>query len=233
RSFFAASAVTDNLLFAHVRSYRLIHDIYKKNGFGLPFISVAKNMQAFEPCRDIFKDKLAAYLRSRSFNFRFIERARRRKALDFIGINYYSRSLVEVGKWSIDSLINDTCQKGHKPLKKNSLGWDIYPEGLYKLLLRLKKFRLPVFILENGFCGQDDALRWEYIKKHLENIHLAISGGVNIIGYLYWSLMDNFEWDKGFGHRFGLVRVDYLDQKRAPRESAGKFAAVCLRGQLE
>lgn len=152
--------------------------------------------------------------------------------MDFIGVNYYSRQLVEVKKWGIGNLAMDVCKNNHHPVKKNSLGWDIYPEGLYEVLLKLKKYRLPIIITENGICTSDDNLRWEYIYAHLKNICLAMEEGVNVKGYLYWSLMDNFEWDKGFKPRFGLIEVDYNTYERKVRESAGKFAYVCKTGAL-
>ena len=157
----------------------------------------------------------------------------RAKALDYIGINYYSRSLVETRGWDIRSMAVDTCNEGHSTLKKNSLGWDIYPEGLYSLLLKFKKYNLPILITENGICTEDDKVRWDYIYEHLANIHRACDKGVRILGYLYWSLLDNYEWDKGFGPRFGLIEVDYNDYKRTIRESARRFAQVCKTGILE
>ena len=153
--------------------------------------------------------------------------------MDFIGVNYYARQLVEVEKWRIANLTMDVCKNNHHPVKKNSLGWDIYPEGLYGLLLKLKIYSLPVIIAENGICTLDDNLRWEYISTHLKNIHLAMEKGVLVRGYLYWSLMDNFEWDKGFGPRFGLIDIDYNTYKRTVRESAIKFGQVCKTGILE
>ncbi|MCX5715000.1 MAG: family 1 glycosylhydrolase, partial [Candidatus Omnitrophica bacterium] len=149
------------------------------------------------------------------------------------GVNYYSRQLVELKGWGVGNLVWDVCENGHHPLKKNSLGWDIYPEGIYDVLLRLNKYRLPVIITENGICTADDGLRWEYISAHLRNIHRAIEGGVRVAGYLYWSLLDNFEWDKGFSPRFGLVDIDYNNYKRTVRESARRFGQVCKTGVLE
>jgi beta-glucosidase len=113
------------------------------------------------------------------------------------------------------------------------LGWDIYPEGLHNLLLQLKKYEVPVMITENGICTADDDLRWEFLQAHLKNIHLAMEKGAKVKGYLYWSLLDNFEWDKGFGPRFGLIDVDYSTFKRTVRESARKFGRVCKTGILE
>jgi beta-glucosidase len=127
----------------------------------------------------------------------------------------------------------ETCKNNHHPLKKNSLGWDIYPEGLSTVILDLKKYKLPVIIAENGICTEDDKERWEFIQSHLKNVHLALSHGVDVRGYLYWSLMDNFEWAHGFGPRFGLIDVNYQTYQRTVRESARKFAKVCQTGVLE
>ena len=81
-------------------------------------------------------------------------------------------------------------------------------------------------ITENGICTQDDDLRWDYIREHLLQMHKAMQEGVKVIGYIYWSLIDNFEWDKGFTPRFGLVHVDYRSQQRIIRQSARKLAEV-------
>jgi len=99
-------------------------------------------------------------------------------------------------------------------------------------LLSLKKYNLPVFILENGICTDNDQLRWDYIAEHIESVNKAIASGVKVMGYVYWSLLDNYEWDKGFAPRFGLVEVNYDTYKRTVRESARKFATVCKTGKL-
>lgn len=233
KSFFKANQVVKNLIDSHIRAYRLIHNIYHKRKLPSPYVSIAKNLQVFEPCGLTLKNKLATYLRDRYFNFNFIERLIRYKSLDFIGINYYTRSLVEPQGWGLRHLALDVCKKNHSRLKKNSLGWDIYPEGLYILLLRLKDYNLPIFILENGISTEDDNLRWDFIYQHLKNIHLAMERGVKVLGYIYWSLIDNFEWDKGFGVRFGLIEVDYHTFKRTIRESARKFSEVCKTGIIK
>lgn len=232
KSFLKARCATENLVSSHIKAYRLIHDLYKKKNLAPPAVSIAKNLQAFEACIPTLKNKFAVYLRERGFNFDFLERLIRHKSLDFIGVNYYTRSLVEAKSWGMRSLLLDTCKKGHSRLAKNTLGWDIYPEGLYGLLLKLKRFNLPVFILENGICTEEDAQRWDFIREHLLSLHRAMQDGVRVWGYLYWSLMDNFEWDKGFAPRFGLVEVDYRTQNRIVRESARKFAEVCKNGIL-
>jgi beta-glucosidase len=172
-------------------------------------------------------------MRKQLYNLAIFDHLARYKALDFIGVNYYSRNLVDVHSWWIGNLLMETCKDNHHPLKKNSLGWDIYPEGLAQVLLDLKKYNLPVIISENGICTSDDQERWEFIQSHLKSVHLAMSQGVNVTGYLYWSLMDNFEWAQGFTPRFGLIDIDYKTQQRTVRESAQKFSQVCQTGILE
>jgi beta-glucosidase len=226
RSLLKTVKVTLNLAETHIKAYRIIHRIYRQQALSRPMVSIAANLQAFEICRANFRNKLAAYLRNKLYNFYFIEKVLRKKTLDYIGVNYYSRNLVDVKSWKLADLLAQTCQDNHFPLPKNSLGWDIYPQGLYKLLLRLKRYGLAVLITENGICTDNDDLRWDYIRQHLEQLHRALAEGIEIWGYIYWSLIDNFEWDKGFTPCFGLVGVDYRNFKRTVRESAVKLAAV-------
>mgnify|MGYP001563732250 CR=1 FL=1 len=232
KSLLKARGVLNNLASAHINAYRLIHKIYSESQHPGPSVGISQFTQAFAPCTAKSRDRFAAYLRDKWFNFGFIDAISRQNTLDFIGLNYYSRQLVEVKKWGLGNLVRDVCENNHHPVRKNSLGWDIYPRGLYEMLLKLKKYGLPVIITENGICTQDDGLRWEYIHSHLKNCHLAIEKGVSIKGYFYWSLLDNFEWDKGFAPRFGLIGVDYNTYKRTVRESAKKFGEVCKMGVL-
>ncbi|MDD5464844.1 MAG: glycoside hydrolase family 1 protein [Candidatus Omnitrophica bacterium] len=231
-SLFKTAKVTFNMAGAHIKAYRIIHKIYQEKSLEKPMVSIAANLQAFEICQPTLKNKLALYLRHKLYNLYFIEKLLRKKSLDFIGINYYGRNLADVRSWKIRSLLLDTCSYNHHPLRKNSLGWDIYPQGLCKLLMSLKRYNLPIMITENGICTEDDDLRWDYIREHLEQIHQAMERGVEVLGYIYWSLIDNFEWDKGFSPRFGLVQVDYQNQKRTIRESAKKLARVCQSGEI-
>ena len=92
---------------------------------------------------------------------------------------------------------------------------------------------MPILITENGICTADDRQRWRYIYGHLESVAKALEQGVKVIGYIYWSLLDNFEWDKGFGPRFGLVEVDYQTFERKIKPSALKFAQACRTSILE
>ncbi len=232
KSFIKAKRVFDNLVRAHGEVFTLIKRAYLKRQLPEPMISIAQNIRAFVPCTATFTNTLAARLRDWAFNHAFIDAVGRARTLDYIGVNYYTRDLVDVRRFSIGNLWFDVCQEGHHAVEKNMLGWDIYPQGLFDLLKRFSKYNLPLFILENGICTDDDDQRWAYISEHLMALHRAMEGGCRVIGYLYWSLLDNFEWDKGFRPRFGLIDVDYTTFARTIRPSARRFAEVCKTGKL-
>ncbi len=232
KSCLKARAVHDHLIAAHIKAYGLINKIYKGQNLPKPFLSISQHMSAMVLCADNFRNRFAARLRDKWHNFEILDKLTRHKTLDFIGLNYYSRHLVNASSWWIGNLLMETGKSNDEPVKKNSLDWDIYPEGLYQVLLKLKRYGLPVIITENGICTSDDNLRWEFLSAHLKNVHRAMQEGVNVTGYLYWSLMDNFEWHKGFGPRFGLIDINYSTYKRTVRESAIKFGQVCKTGIL-
>jgi beta-glucosidase len=238
KSYLEATTVAENLVSAHIKAYRLIHKIYRGLNVSEPSIGIAQNVMAFVPYKQALKNRFTAYLRDKVYNLGFLDRIMwhniiRHKNMDFIGVNYYSRQLVELKNFGIGNLAMDVCSDDRHPCEKNSLGWDIYPKGLYEVLLELKKYSLPIIITENGICTSDDNLRWKYIHAHLKNIHRAIRKGVPVTGYLYWSLIDNFEWDKGFSPRFGLIGIDYNTCKRSVRKSAKSFGQVCKTGVLK
>jgi beta-glucosidase len=233
KSYVKSKKVHDHLLWAHIDCYRRIHQIYKELSLPQPMVSLSHHMPAVVPCSPSLKNRLAAYVRDRLFNFEFLDKVVRQKAMDYIGLNYYSRQLVDLKHWGVGNMVWDICTHNHHPVKKNSLGWDIYPEGLYQVLTKLKRYNLPVVVTENGICTLNDDLRWEFIDVHLKAIHRAMQEGVDVAGYLYWSLLDNFEWAEGYKPRFGLIDMNYQTQERTIRPSARKFAAVCQSGILE
>jgi beta-glucosidase len=140
--------------------------------------------------------------------------------LDFLGINYYTRI------WA-------SCEGRPAPmaLGATDMGWEIHPEGLLELLAGLQREYLlpPLYITENGIACSDavvvggqvqDHDRIDYIRRHLETLAAAREEHIDVRGYFYWSLLDNFEWDSGYAKRFGLVHVDYATQRRTPKASA-------------
>jgi len=141
----------------------------------------------------------------------------------FIGCNYYSRYIISSSKKDIT------------PQKRNDLGWEIYPKGIYYVLKSLKKYNLPIYITENGLADAMDEKRANFIQEHLIMVHRAISDGVDVRGYFHWSLLDNFEFPdvRGFWPRFGLIEIDYKTLKRKPRKSFYEYAKICKSNELE
>jgi beta-glucosidase len=140
--------------------------------------------------------------------------------MDFLGINYYTRSVVSAGgAWRPEA--------SGKPL--TDMGWEVVPEGLTDLLLRLHRDYVlpPLYVMENGAAYRDtlvdgkvhDTARRDYIALHIAAVRRAMDEGVAMAGYMVWSLMDNFEWAAGYAKRFGIVHVDYETLARTPKES--------------
>lgn len=146
--------------------------------------------------------------------------------LDWLGVNYYFRQLVAhdaESPWP-----HTKPAQGH--LATTQMGWEICPEGLRALLVKLKESYvgdLPVMVTENGMAWDDhvrngvvnDPERCAYITDHLAAMHKAIEQGVNLQGFFYWSLLDNYEWAFGYERRFGMVHVDFETLKRTPKAS--------------
>jgi beta-glucosidase len=147
---------------------------------------------------------------------------------DFLGVNYYTRSVVR-DEQAADNLPQTTFPV--PPSHWTDMKWEVYPAGLYNLLNRLHfEYRPPkMYITENGASYGDgpndqgrinDERRLAYLRSHLTAAHRAIQNGVPLVGYFAWSLLDNFEWARGYLQRFGLVWVDYQTQQRLPKDSA-------------
>ena len=155
--------------------------------------------------------------------------------MDFIGLNYYTRDHVCWCGCTLRKLFGELCslKHSHGIKERNSLGWEVYPEGIYECLKQLSRYQLPILVTENGICTDDDTQRWRFIRDHLFHVAKAVREGIPVIGYLYWSLLDNFEWHEGFAPRFGLCEVDYTTQERSIRPSAERFSEICRTGRLE
>jgi beta-glucosidase len=130
-----------------------------------------------------------------------------------------------------------------RPLPVTGMDWEVQPEGLTRLLRRLREEYAapPIYITENGAAyddvvgddgSVDDPGRTAYFDGHLRAVHAAIEAGVDVRGYFAWSLLDNFEWAYGYRQRFGIVHVDYETQQRTPKASARYLADVARTNQL-
>ena len=142
-------------------------------------------------------------------------------ALDFLGINYYSRTVASAdGSW----------RAGGSGLALTDMGWEIFPSGLTEILLRLHRDWSvpPLYVKENGAAFRDelvdgrvrDTERVAYLAAHIAAVGEALAQGVPMAGYMVWSLLDNFEWASGYAKRFGIVHVDYATQRRTLKDSA-------------
>ncbi len=196
------------------RAHKLaVHEIKKIN----PSASVgfSETISYFETYRNSPHNKLlmhlVRWLRNNPFLKDFI------KSSDFIGVQYYFHTRVGL-HWASRYWIQYNENKS-----VNDLGWEIYPEGIYRVLKTLKRYGKPIYITENGVADARDALRAQFIKDHIAEMKRAMDEGVDVRGYFYWSLLDNFEWDKGFWPRFGLVEIDYKTMERKIRPSAHTY----------
>ncbi len=160
--------------------------------------------------------------------------------LDFLGVNYYFRdSVLAIEDTAIMKL------KTRQPAESQytAMGWEVYPEGLYRLLKSLHQEYAPakIYITENGAAFEDrleedqsgpvvhDPDRLKYIRDHLEAASQAIAEDVPLAGYFAWSLMDNFEWAHGYSKRFGIMYTDYPTQRRILKDS-GKWLRQLVQG---
>jgi beta-glucosidase len=157
-----------------------------------------------------------------------------RQPLDYIGVNYYTRSVVksDADAWPLRASPVPQRQHVH-----TETGWEVFPQGLTDTLLWIKDRygNPPLYITENGaafpdpatISGRlDDPLRVDYLRTHLRALREAIARGVDVRGYLAWSLFDNFEWQHGFSKRFGLVHVNYKTLQRTAKASARFYSDV-------
>ena len=176
--------------------------------------------------------------------------------LDFLGVNYYTPTLVSQADGHGSHTSDGHGRSAHSPWpgadavafhqppgETTAMGWAIDPTGLYDLLRCLASDfpRLPLIITENGAAFHDyadpegnvnDPERIAYVRDHLAAVHEAIRDGADVRGYFLWSLLDNFEWAHGYSKRFGAVYVDYPTGTRSPKASARWYAQVARTGVL-
>ncbi|GGO07886.1 GH1 family beta-glucosidase [Saccharibacillus kuerlensis] len=158
--------------------------------------------------------------------------------IDHIGINYYAMS---VNRFDPNGgyLQMEEVDMG---LTKTDIGWPIESRGLYEVIHYLQKYgNIDIYITENGACINDDVVngkvndirRIAYLQQHIAQVHRVIADGINLKGYMAWSLMDNFEWAEGYRMRFGLVHLDYRSLKRTPKESFYWYQNVVKNNWME
>mgnify|MGYP003326956737 CR=1 FL=1 len=149
-----------------------------------------------------------------------------RGAFDYYGLNYYTRWMLRSGA--------PEPHVARPGATLNDLGWEIWPEGLEQALVAAGRFGRPVLITENGVADHLDRRRPAALVGFVEAMHRAIARGVEVRGYLHWSLLDNFEWSEGYNGRFGLYAVDFDDplRPRTRRASAEVLARIARANAL-
>ena len=114
------------------------------------------------------------------------------------------------------------------------MGYEHWPEALEATIRRAWEVTggTPLLVTENGRCGEDDERRIAYVRTALDGVLACLDDGIEVLGYTYWSLLDNFEWTFGYEPRFGLVAVDRTTQQRTPKPSAAWLGAVARANAL-
>ncbi len=226
-----------NILSCHGRVYDIIHSKMPD-----AMVSVAHNMAAFSPWRrwnplDKLLTKIAKYFYNHSLLDAFITGKLLIKfpfkkpievnvpikgKLDFFGVNYYTRIHIRFNpfrKMGVELRHLDLDGYG-----LTDIGWEIHPHGLEKVLRYASKLKVPLIITENGIATHDNEKKIKFMKKHIDVVEKCIKDGLDIKGYFYWSLIDNYEWLQGLDARFGLYKVDFDTLKRKPTNAAAYYS---------
>lgn len=200
--------VLSNLAHAHNRTARLARQMSRRYK-----LSVAKNSNYIYAGDTSRLSVISATVMQYFQDDFFLKRVRR--YCDFLGVNYYFSQRV------YGYMI-------HNPQERISdLGWDMQPADLEYTLERLAaKYGLPIIVTENGVADTSDEKRQWWMTHTISALQRAVAHGVDVRGYLHWSLLDNFEWDKGRWPRFGLVEVDYTTMERTVRPSGRRYGAM-------
>ncbi|MBI3984075.1 glycoside hydrolase family 1 protein [Candidatus Microgenomates bacterium] len=206
-----------------VKAHRLAYSQIKQN-FPEAQVGLAKSVVYFEPVDRKLRNRLYKRLVTWLVNYRFLNQTH--EYLDFIGVNYYFHNRLDFRWRDFKQMWRGNFGSHNRNQQISDMGWELYPRGLAPLLAELNKYRKPLIITEHGLADASDQHRGWYIKESLSSVAKAIAAGADVRGYLHWSLIDNFEWDKGFWPRFGLAEVDFRTQQRRLRPSAFIYAQI-------
>jgi beta-glucosidase len=230
------------LVHGHWQAYQRIKSRQPELQLGL-----AHHLRVFDPARWFMPlDRAVAAAFERVFNQTMLKTLRRGRLVfplsrierasgptpsqDFIGVNYYTRERLKFNRRYGGELFGERVLPADAA--RSDLNWEIYPDGLYRVLLSVKREGLPILVTENGIADRADAMRPQYLLSHLTAMHRAIQAGAPVRGYFHWTSLDNFEWAEGYSAKFGLIGCDPATQARAPRPSARLYAEICRRNEL-
>ncbi|MDN5835162.1 MAG: family 1 glycosylhydrolase [bacterium] len=200
--------VINNLAYAHRRVARTIHGLNRRYR-----VSIAKNSSYFYPGDDAWLSRLSARVMQYTHNDYFLKKVI--KSCDYIGLNYYFSNRVY------------GYRVHNQQDNLSDLAWSMDPSDIQFVLEQLSsKYKLPILITENGLADSDDSRRKWWISETISAMQSARNNGVDLIGYLHWSLLDNFEWNKGYWPKFGLASVNKDTLDRTLRPSAVWFGKI-------
>src|SRR5574341_1047672 len=232
-----ALAVARNTLLAHAAAYRAIHAGRPDALVGLPI-----HFRPAEPARAQRRlDRWVARTQFNLFSALFPDALHTGKLRHIVGAlsvpeargtwDYFALQYYTADRISFDlSLPGELFGRRSFPpgAELDDAGqYALYPPGLLWSLKWVQQFGLPSYITENGIGDANDKLRPRYVLSHLIELAKAVQQGVDVRGYFHWALVDNFEWERGWLHRFGLYALDVDTLVRTPRPSARMYAEVC------
>jgi beta-glucosidase len=228
-----AMTVSRHLLQAHGSMYRAVKESTSHNPHVGPVLAMP-HIEPYDPNSE--DDRNAAQLADLLMNEYFLagidtgtvgppagqgeEAPGLKDSWDLIGINYYSRHRMAHDQPP------DIGGLPPPDAELTLMGYEVYPEGFYHELMRLKQYGPPVYVTENGISTKDDTQRCRHLLRHLAEVHRALQEGTDIRGYLHWTLIDNFEWAEGYQQWFGMVAMEPGTLKRRPRPSAYLFRDI-------
>lgn len=228
--------VMENMVRAHARAYTVIHELQPDARVG-----IAQNYRGFRPASWFPLDRWMANLLSKAYNDSFpralndgvFDAFFRKEGIpeaagtqDFLGINYYSVDEVRFNLFSPKGMFSSLASPADAPLSETGFIASV-PSGLSDAVRWGDQFGVPMIITENGVEDSTDALRPRYLCEHLHALWKVMNGNYPVEGYFHWSLVDNFEWERGWTQRFGLWGLDVETQARIRRPSVDLYAEIC------
>ena len=239
-----AVRVQANMARAHAAAYRAIHEIQPQArvGYALHYRPTVSRRRWFP------LDAVMRRYRHLAVNLAFptaistgvmrtplgrIRMPEAKGTQDFFGLNYYSVDTVSFDALRPKELFTRTGYPGDADLSQSGMIANI-PQGFYDAIRWVVRTYpdLPILITENGIDSSEDAVRRRYMAQHLHQIWRAVNFNWQVKGYYHWTLVDNFEWERGWTQRFGLWALDTQSQKRTKRPSADLYAAICRSNSL-
>ena len=226
RNNFHAYRVFHHLAIAHKQAYQIIHEHAQKE----PQVGIAHNVTSFYVYnRRSFFNWIAVNLVDWGWNHWFLEKTKHHH--DFLGVNYYVHKRVKgIGLKHWEDLATDNQGEGRE---RSDLEWEIFAPGFFDALVNMSEYKLPIYVTENGISTLNDHQRARYLISYLKELFHAIRSGIDVRGYFHWSLLDNFEWDKGYKSRFGLVEVDFETLKRTLKGSGKLYGRIAQENKIE